>query len=584
MRIRWAVALACAALLTIPAAASAAAGGDDRATLERYAEGTWASFVAMTDDATGLPTDQLHADGTRDVQTSTTNIGAYLWSAVAAERIGIISRGELIRRTARTLETLEHMERDTASGQFYNWYDHRTGAKLTTWPPSGEPHIPRLSSVDNAWLAVGLKVVAERGPAAVAKRAQRLYDSMDFGVYYRPDVNRILFHIEPSTGAAPCCYDTIVSESRIAYYVGVAKGDLPSKVYYGPWRTFPDSCDWSWQETRPAGFDRRYEDFPVYEGTYPYDTGTRLVPSWTGSMFEALMPTLFVPEEEWGAGSWRVNHPNTVDAQIHHGLEVAGYPAWGFSFSNNPAGGYSGYGVDAAGLDPGGAASNNDHTLVDRGFAGCPDRPAIADPPQEAYTHGVVTPHATFLGLRYRPRQALASLATLERDFGAWTRWGFYDAIDVDSGQVSPAYLSLDQGMIMAALGNALGRDLMRDAFATRDVERAMRPAVAVEEFNVEPRGCTITGTDGADRLTGTRGDDVICGLGGDDRIRAGGGDDVVYGDAGTDTLRGDGGGDVLYGDDGDDTLRGDAGRDVLGGGPGADALAPDRADHLEQG
>ena len=55
MRIRQAVMLACAALLITPAAASAA----DR-TLERYAEGTWASFVAMTDPASGLPTDQLY--------------------------------------------------------------------------------------------------------------------------------------------------------------------------------------------------------------------------------------------------------------------------------------------------------------------------------------------------------------------------------------------------------------------------------------------------------------------------------------------------------------------------------------------
>jgi hypothetical protein len=475
------------------------------------------------------------------------------------------------------------MERYRDTGQFYNWYDHRTGEKLTTWPPSGEPHVPRLSSVDNAWLAVGLRIVRERVPA-LAARADALYQAMDFGIYYRPDVNRILFHIAPSTGSAPCCYDTIVSESRIAYYVGVEKGDLPSKVYYGPWRTFPDSCDWSWQETRPEGFNRVYEDFPVYEGTYPYDNGTRLVPSWTGSMFEALMPSLFVPEEAWGPGSWRVNHPNTVDAQIHHGLEVAGYPAWGFSFSNNPAGGYSGYGVDAAGLDPNGAASNNGRTLVDRGYEGCPGRPAVPDPPQSAYTHGVVTPHATFLGLRWRPREALASLAALERDFGAWTKWGFYDAVDVDSGQVSPAYLSLDQGMIMAALGNALGDDVIRDAFATRDLERAVRPAVAVEEFNVEPRGCTITGTGGPDRLHGTGGDDVICGLGGDDVIGGSGGDDAVYGDAGADRIEGGDGDDTLYGDDGDDTLRGDHGRDVLAGGPGADTLAPDPRDHLEQG
>ena len=83
-----AVALGCAALMIAPAGAAA---GDEQ-TLERYAAGTWASFVAMTDPASGLPTDQLDADGTSVVQTSTTNIGAYMWSAVAAERLGIIGR------------------------------------------------------------------------------------------------------------------------------------------------------------------------------------------------------------------------------------------------------------------------------------------------------------------------------------------------------------------------------------------------------------------------------------------------------------------------------------------------------------
>ena len=125
------------------------------------------------------------------------------------------------------------MERHAPDGQFYNWYDHRTGEKLTVWPPSGEPLTPILSSVDNAWLAVGLRIVRNAVPK-LAGRADALYDSMDFGVYYQPEVNRILFHIAPDTGSAPCCYDTIVSESRIAYYVGIEKGDLPSSVYYGP--------------------------------------------------------------------------------------------------------------------------------------------------------------------------------------------------------------------------------------------------------------------------------------------------------------------------------------------------------------
>jgi hypothetical protein len=573
-----AVALACAVMLIVPAGAAAG----DEGTLERYAEGTWASFVAMTDPATGLPTDQLNADGTRAVQTSTTNIGAYMWSAVAAERLGIIGRHELTRRMDQTLTTLEHMERHEPSGQFYNWYDHTTGAKLTTWPPTGEPRTPILSSVDNAWLAVGLRIVRNAVPK-LAARAGALYDSMDFGFYYEPSRNQILFHYVPDTGARVCCYDTIVSESRIAYYVGIEKGELPSSVYYGPVRTFPDSCDpfFSSLETRPAGFTRSYKGRSVYEGTYPYGD-TRLVPSWGGSMFEALMPALFVPEEVWGAGSWRVNHPNTVDAQIDHGLKVAGYGTWGFSPSTDTEGGYRVFGVDAAGMDPNGNPSNLDRTLVDRGFDNpdCP-RPATPDPPQSEYTNGIVTPHATFLALRYRPHETLAALARLEHDFGAFTPWGFVDAVNVGTGKLGDTYLSLDQGMIMAALGNALGHDVLRNAFATRDVERAVRPAVAVEEFSVEPRGCTVTGTDGDDRLSGTRGDDVICALGGDDVVRAGGGDDTVFGDAGDDRVEGGDGDDVLYGDDGDDRLRGDRGRDVVSGGPGTDALD---GEHEEQG
>ena len=61
-------------------------------TLERYAEGTWRSFDAMTDARSGLPSDILESDGDRSVQTSTTNIGAYMWSAVVAEELGIIRR------------------------------------------------------------------------------------------------------------------------------------------------------------------------------------------------------------------------------------------------------------------------------------------------------------------------------------------------------------------------------------------------------------------------------------------------------------------------------------------------------------
>jgi hypothetical protein len=580
MRRGLVAALACAVVLAVPGQAGAAEGD---ATLQRYARDTWASFVAMTDERSGLPADILEGDGGRSVQTSTTNIGAYLWSAVAAQRLGIIDRAELERRAAQTLTTLEHMERHEPSGQFYNWYDHRDGATLTRWPPTGAALDPILSSVDNGWLATGLRIV-ERSVPSLSARARAIYDSMDFGFYYVPERNRILFHYSPAQGTGPCCYDTVVSESRIADYIGTAKGELPRKTYYGRWRTFPDSCDYSFQETRPSGFSRSYDGITVYEGSYPYGA-TRITPSWGGSMFEALMPDLFVPEERWGAGSWRMNHPFTVDAQIDHGLNVAKYGMWGFSPSNVPEGGYAGYGVDAAGMDPNGMPSNEDGTLVDRGFAGCEGRPAKPDPPASAYTNGVVTPHASFLGLRYRRTQALANLARIERIPGAYGQWGFVDSVNVGSGFPSPARLSLDQGMIMAALGNALGDDVLRNAFSGGDFARRVRPVLGVEEFNVQPRGCTITGTGDDDRLTGTAGDDVICALGGKDLILAGGGDDVLFGDAGDDRLEGGAGADTAYGGDGTDRLLGGDGEDVLAGGPGTDRLEGGAgADHAEGG
>jgi Putative glucoamylase len=229
----------------------------------------------------------------------------------------------------------------------------------------------------------------------------------------------------------------VVSESRIVDYIGIGRGQLPEKEYFGRWRSFPDTCDYSFQETRPVGVWRQYYGVDVFEGAYEYNR-TRLVPSWGGSMFEALMPALFVPEETWGPDSWRANHPLTVQAQIFHGMLEAGYGYWGFSPANNPAGGYGVWGVDGAGMDPNGMPSNVEATLVDHGFPGCPDRPAKPDPPPSAYTNGVVTPHAAFLALRYAPRETTANLRRLARDFpGLYGRWGFRDSVNVQTGLVS---------------------------------------------------------------------------------------------------------------------------------------------------
>jgi Ca2+-binding RTX toxin-like protein len=87
-------------------------------------------------------------------------------------------------------------------------------------------------------------------------------------------------------------------------------------------------------------------------------------------------------------------------------------------------------------------------------------------------------------------------------------------------------------------------------------------------------RECTILGTPGNDRITGSTGNDVICGLGGNDRIDGGRGRDIIDGGNGNDRLSGSRGSDLVVGLRGRDRLSGSSGNDRLGGGGGKDRLS----------
>jgi len=98
--------------------------------------------------------------------------------------------------------------------------------------------------------------------------------------------------------------------------------------------------------------------------------------------------------------------------------------------------------------------------------------------------------------------------------------------------------------------------------------------------------GSSIVGIEGANRLNGTPGNDiiltfgasdVIAGGGGNDLIITGGGNDTVGGGDGNDTILSGSGNDVVAGGTGDDVIFGGKGNDLVDGGDGNDLISGDR-------
>ncbi|MFE6934649.1 glucoamylase family protein [Streptomyces sp. NPDC057699] len=474
-----------AGALTAPYAAAAPAGrtgsGSGSGQLLAWFTDTYRSIEAMT-TGFGLTADKIDVSGAAPVvsrQTSPTNIGCGLWSAVAAGGLGVISGAAMLRTLERTVSAVEKLERH--HGFWLNWYDAHDGSVLTEWPGTGDPVRPFLSSVDNAWLVTGLRIAADAAPS-LRPRIARILSTADWSYYYTP--------YDPSDPVAgpgqlrggvwtdteeptPHHYGALNTEPRMASYLGIADGSLPSEHYWHLLRTMLPEHE---QEQSPGGAYAVMDGVRVWQGHYTHG-GRKLVPTWGGSMFEALMVPLFVPEPEWSPRSWGRSHQRYVRSQIEHGLEEARYGYWGFSPANVPEGGYQEYGVDALGMQADGYASNTDRTYTTDGAP-------LPDP--SAFTNGVVTPHASFLALPYAGREAVANLRALDRDFGAYHEgYGFRDSVNVDTGRVSDFMLALDQGMIVAALAQALKPGLLQRPFRTGGFRSRVRPLLAAERFSI---------------------------------------------------------------------------------------------------
>ncbi|MFR9674368.1 glucoamylase family protein [Streptomyces sp. TR06-5] len=462
--------------------AGAASGGVE-AVLRGWFADTYRSLEAMVSPETGLPADNIAlGDGAPQLSenTSSTNIGAWLWATVAAAGLGVIDGAEMHRRLDRAVATIERMQR--VHGFWLNWYETHTGEVLEEWPGSGSPVTKLLSTVDNGWLDVGLRIAEDADPL-VAGRIRRMRRDIDWSFFYAPydadDPETHPGHMHTGfwvddDALTPYFYGALCSETRISGYLGLGDGTVPGDHYWRMLRTLPP--DREDQEMPPEGRWVTQDGVRRWAGHYTY-RGRKHVPGWGGSMFEALMPELFVPSARWSPGSWGVSLRNHVLGQRDHGLHDAEYGYWGFSPSNVPEGGYQEYGVQYFGISNSGYCSNTDRTYVPYGSP---------SPEPSEYTNGVVTPHAAMLAMLMAPRDAMTNLRRLERDFDVYEEgYGFYDSVNVRTGTVSDRMLSLDQGMVAAALAQMLSPGLLQRPFRQGAFARNLRPLISREDFGV---------------------------------------------------------------------------------------------------
>jgi len=423
----------------------------ERQAAIRYAKLHWAFFEKfVTEDTHWLAPDNFQEDPEPVVarRTSPTNIGLQLLSTVSAADLGFITRAEMIDRLERVFRSLERMRR--FHGHFFNWYDLN---ELRVLEPA---YVSTVDSGNFAGHLIALKQAcyemmkskeidepAAKRLHAIAERSHAYAVEMDFRFLY--DEKRKLFTIGYHIGSNTVdnsYYDLLASESRLASFIAVAKDDVSVDHWFRLGRSLTAAA------------------------------GTRTLLSWSGSMFEYLMPALVM--QTFPLTLLDQTHKGCVKRQITYGAE-RGVP-WGVSESAY-------------------AVRDRSHTYQYRGF-GVPDLALKRGLSKEL----VVAPYATLLAMLVEPHVSLRNLATLEQE-GALGPYGFRDALDYTRPSpgsrktVVCTFMAHHIGMSIVALDNALNQQVWPRRFHT---DPLVRSAELVLQERI-PRRLTVQDVQGDD-------------------------------------------------------------------------------------
>ena len=250
----------------------------------------------------------------------------------------------------------------------------------------------------------------------IAALADRHANAMEFEFLLVKSRQLLSIGYDGPTGELhSACYDLLASEARIASFLAIAKGDIPQQSWFR--------------------LDR----------SHVLVNGRAALLSWTGTMFEYLMPAL-----------WMRNYPDTLIARTIESVvcaqrkHVRGIP-WGISESGfgkkDPQGryGYQAWGIPALALK-----------------YGAEDGP-------------VISPYSTFLAMPFARPEALSNLRRMA-SMGWLGEYGFFEAADYTAGgepQLVRSWMAHHQGMALLALANLLRGNIIQRWFHANPRVRA---------------------------------------------------------------------------------------------------------------
>lgn len=259
--------------------------------------------------------------------------------------------------------------------------------------------------------------------AHIAESCRLFVDEMDFAFLY--DRGRHLLSIGYRVDDQQLdanVYDLLASEARLASFFAIAKNDVPTRHWFRLGRTLT-----------PLGRSSALQ-------------------SWSGSMFEYLMPSLIMHEP--GGSLLARSNQAAVRRQIDYATGL-GLP-WGISESQYNARDrdqnfqYSGFGVPDLGIK--------------RGLG----------------ENTVIAPYASGLAAMVAPVAARKNLDRFTR-LGALGAYGWYEAIDYTRARlpenktyvVIKAYMAHHQGMMILGIANVICNGAMRERFHAEPMVKA---------------------------------------------------------------------------------------------------------------